>query len=238
MALDGRRPFYNQHNPERAKQLLRESGYKGETIRFITTKEYAWMYNFALVTKQQLEELGLTIDLQVVDWATLVQRRNNPQMYDIFTTGMWFVPDPTQHPYLRCDWPGWTCDEEIQKRMDAIRSEPDARKRKALWDEVHKRFYEYVPVIRYGDVFGLPGDADDRQGVQRGHVLPALLQRLAGQVGLRRRDRRPQDTVASGCLAFVSVAFNGWATLDCPEAFDNHAVLELMKLLPGGVPGP
>jgi peptide/nickel transport system substrate-binding protein len=145
---------YNQHNKEKARKLLQEAGYKGEPIRFLTTKEYAWMYNYALVTKQQLEELGVNVDLQVVDWATLVQRRNNPQMYDIFTTGMSFVPDPTQHPYLRCDWPGWTCDEEIQKRMDVIRKEPDAAKRKAQWDEVQKRFYEYVPAIRYGDIFG------------------------------------------------------------------------------------
>ena len=145
---------YNQHNKEKARKLLQEAGYKGEPIRFLTTKEYAWMYNYALVTKQQLEELGVNVDLQVVDWATLVQRRNNPQMYDIFTTGMSFVPDPTQHPYLRCDWPGWTCDEEIQKRMDVIRKEPDATKRKAQWDEVQKRFYEYVPAIRYGDIFG------------------------------------------------------------------------------------
>jgi peptide/nickel transport system substrate-binding protein len=145
---------YNQHNKEKAKQLLREAGYNGEPIRFLTTKEYAWMYNYALVTKQQLEELGVNVDLQVVDWATLVQRRNNPQMYDIFTTGMSFVPDPTQHPYLRCDWPGWTCDEEIQRRMDAIRKESDPAKRKAQWDEVQKRFYEYVPAIRYGDIFG------------------------------------------------------------------------------------
>ena len=145
---------YNQHNKEKARTLLKEAGYKGEAVRFLTTKEYAWMYNYALVTKQQLEELGVNVDLQVVDWATLVQRRNNPQMYDIFTTGMSFVPDPTQHPYLRCDWPGWTCDEEIQKRMDVIRKEPDPAKRKAQWDEVQKRFYEYVPAIRYGDIFG------------------------------------------------------------------------------------
>jgi peptide/nickel transport system substrate-binding protein len=130
------------------------------------------MYNFALVTKQQLEELGLTVDLQVVDWATLVQRRNNPQMYDIFTTGMGFVPDPTQHPYLRCDWPGWTCDEEIQKRMDAIRVEPDPRKRKALWDEVNKRFYEYVPVIRYGDVFGFRAMQATVKGFNEGMSFP------------------------------------------------------------------
>ena len=146
---------YNQRNKDKAKKLLQEAGYKGEPIRFITTKEYEWMYNVALVTKQQLEDVGMTIDLQVVDWATLVQRRNNEKMYDIFTTGMSLVPDPTQHPYLRCDWPGWTCDEAITSRMDAIRKEPDPTKRKALWEEVHRAFYERVPVIRYGDLFGL-----------------------------------------------------------------------------------
>src|SRR6266567_3337752 len=146
---------YNQRNKDKAKKLLQEAGYKGEPIRFITTKEYEWMYNVALVTKQQLVEVGMTIDLQVVDWATLVQRRNNEKMYEIFTTGMTLVPDPTQHPYLRCDWPGWTCDEAITSRMDAIRKEPDPKKRMALWEEVHRVFYERVPVIRYGDLFGL-----------------------------------------------------------------------------------
>ncbi len=130
---------YNQRNKDKAKKLLQEAGYKGEPIRFITTKEYEWMYNVALVTKQQLEEVGMTIDLQVVDWATLVQRRNNEKMYEIFTTG----------------WPGWTCDEAITSRMDAIRKEPDPKKRMALWEEVHRVFYERVPVIRYGDLFGL-----------------------------------------------------------------------------------
>src|SRR5262249_15374690 len=51
-------PFYNKHDKAKAKQLLQEAGYKGEPVRFLTTKEYAWMYNYALVTKQQLEELG------------------------------------------------------------------------------------------------------------------------------------------------------------------------------------
>jgi len=165
-------PFYNQRNKERAKQLLQEAGYKGETVRFLSTKEYAWMYNYALVTKQQLEEIGMVVDLQVVDWATLVQRRNNPQVYDIFTTGMAFVPDPTQHPYLRCDWPGWACDDEIQKRMDAIRRESDPRRRKALWDEVNKRFYEYVPVIRYGDVFGFRAMQATVKGFTEGMSFP------------------------------------------------------------------
>src|SRR5207249_4606834 len=69
---------WNEHNREKARRLIKEAGYKSEPISFMTTQEYKWMYDFALLTKQQLEDVGFTIDLQVVDWATLVKRRNNP----------------------------------------------------------------------------------------------------------------------------------------------------------------
>jgi len=34
---------WNEHNRDKAKRLLREAGYKGEPIRFMTTQEYKWM---------------------------------------------------------------------------------------------------------------------------------------------------------------------------------------------------
>src|SRR6266536_146026 len=70
--------LYNQRNPEKAKKLLKEAGYTGAPIRWLTTKEYEYMYKHALVAKQQLEAVGMKIDLQVVDWATLLQNRNKP----------------------------------------------------------------------------------------------------------------------------------------------------------------
>jgi peptide/nickel transport system substrate-binding protein len=87
---------WNERNKDKAKRLLQEAGYKKEPIRFMTTQEYKWMYDFALLTKQQLEDVGFNIDLQVVDWATLVKRRNNSKEYDAFTTGMGAFYDP--HP--------------------------------------------------------------------------------------------------------------------------------------------
>ncbi len=106
---------WNEHNKDKAKRLLQEAGYKKEPIRFMTTQEYKWMYDFALLTKQQLEDVGFNIDLQVVDWATLVKRRNNSKEYDVFTTGMGAFYDPTHHIYLTAGWPGWTTDEDILK---------------------------------------------------------------------------------------------------------------------------
>ena len=146
---------WNEHNKDKAKRLLQEAGYKKEPIRFMTTQEYKWMYDFALLTKQQLEDIGFNIDLQVVDWATLVKRRNNSKEYDVFTTGIGAAYDPTHHVYLTANWPGWTTDEDIQRIQSELARETDPKKRFALWEQQTRQFYEKVPVIRYGDLFGL-----------------------------------------------------------------------------------
>jgi peptide/nickel transport system substrate-binding protein len=146
---------WNEHNRDKARRLLREAGYKGEPIRFMTTQEYKWMYDFALLSKQQLEDAGFTIDLQVVDWASLVKRRNNSKEYDAFTTGMGNFYDPTHHIYLGPNWPGWTNDEQLNRLLSDLAGETDYKKRFALWEQVTRTFYDRVPVARYGDLFGL-----------------------------------------------------------------------------------
>jgi peptide/nickel transport system substrate-binding protein len=146
---------WNERSKEKAKKLMQEAGYKGEPIRFVTTQEYKWMYDFALVTKQQLEDVGFNVDLQVVDWATLVKRRNNPKEYEAFTTGTGNIFEPTAYTVLSCTWPGWTCDADIQGLMQEMAKETDPKKRFALWEQMHKLWYEKVPSIRYGDLHGL-----------------------------------------------------------------------------------
>ncbi len=146
---------WNERNREKAKRLLQEAGYRGEPIRFMTTQEYKWMYDFALLTKQQLEDAGFVIDLQVVDWATLVKQRNNPKAHDAFTTGFGPYYDPTHALAFSCNWPGWNCDEEVQRLNAELARETDPKKRYELWVQQTKLFYEKVPVIRYGDLHGL-----------------------------------------------------------------------------------
>ena len=108
------RPITSGTRTRRA--LLQEAGYAGEPVRWITTREYEWMYKTALVAKQQLEEVGFKVDLQVVDWATLVQRRNKPELFDVFSTGFTFTADPALATSLQCNWPGWWCNEDKEKR--------------------------------------------------------------------------------------------------------------------------
>ena len=53
---------YNQQDKDKARRLLKEAGYSGQPVRWITTREYEWMYKNALVAKQQLEAAGFVID--------------------------------------------------------------------------------------------------------------------------------------------------------------------------------
>jgi peptide/nickel transport system substrate-binding protein len=144
---------YNQRDKEKARRLLKESGYAGQPVRWITTREYDWMYKTALVSKQQLEEVGFKIDLQVLDWATLVQRRNKPELFDVFSTGFTFTADPALATALQCGWPGSWCHEEKDRLLQDLARESDAKKRKALIDRIQAIFYDDVGRIKFGDYF-------------------------------------------------------------------------------------
>jgi peptide/nickel transport system substrate-binding protein len=156
--------LYNQKDKAKAQKLLKQAGYTGQPVRWITTREYQWMYKNALVAKQQLEESGFKIDLQVVDWATLVQRRNKPELFDVFSTGITFNPEPAYNTGVACGWPGWWCQEDKERWLEALARESDPRKRKAMWDKVQAIFYEDVGRIKFGDYFSLEVVRKDVQG--------------------------------------------------------------------------
>jgi peptide/nickel transport system substrate-binding protein len=164
--------LYNQKNKDKARRLLKEAGYGGQPVRWLTTQEYRWMYQNALVARQQLEEVGFKIDLQVVDWATLVQRRNKPELYDVFSTGFTFNPDPGLATSVQCAWPGWWCHEEKDRLLEQFAKENDPGKRRAIWERIQQIFYEDVGRIKFGDSFALGVLRKEVRGFQAVNELP------------------------------------------------------------------
>jgi peptide/nickel transport system substrate-binding protein len=163
---------YNQKNPAKARTLLREAGYTGQPVRWLTTKEYDWMYKNALVARQQLEAAGFKIDLQVVDWATLVQRRNKPEVWDVFSTGISFNPEPAFNTGVQCNWPGWWCHEEKDRWLDSVARESEPRKRRAMWEKVQAIFYEDVGRVKFGDYFTLEVTRTEVRGYHSSNEMP------------------------------------------------------------------
>lgn len=158
---------YNRRDVNKARDLLAKAGYKGDPVRWVTTKEYDFMYKAAVVAKQQLEEVGFKIDLQVVDWATLVQRRGNPDLYDVFSTGFVYAPEPTaQNVFLAPTWPGWYESPRMAEQLAIFARETDFARRKAAWDNVQKVFWEEIPAIKFGEYFLLNLKRKELKGFQ------------------------------------------------------------------------
>ncbi|MGH7155954.1 MAG: ABC transporter substrate-binding protein, partial [Acetobacteraceae bacterium] len=67
------RELLDQHDPAKAKELLKEAGYHGEKVVLLTNKDYPILYNSALVMAQQLKAVGINAQLQVLDWPSALQ---------------------------------------------------------------------------------------------------------------------------------------------------------------------
>jgi peptide/nickel transport system substrate-binding protein len=143
--------LYNQRDRDKAKRLMKEAGYTGQTVRWVTTTEYEFMYKSSLVAKQQLEALGFAIDLQVVDWATLNNREQKPELWDAYVTGYPLTADPALHVAFRCTFQGWWCHEEKERVLAELRQENDLKRRKALVERIQAIHFEDVGQVKLGD---------------------------------------------------------------------------------------
>ena len=116
--VDSGKEKYNQKNPELAKKLLAEAGYKGEPVTIITSRDYDYMYKSAVVLKDTLEKIGMTVNLEVYDWPTVLSKRGNDKLWSIFVTGFLVTVEPSQTLYLdsRFKWAGWY----NSPKMDAL----------------------------------------------------------------------------------------------------------------------
>jgi peptide/nickel transport system substrate-binding protein len=140
---------YNVKDLAAAKKLLKESGYNGETIRFITTKDYAYNYNSAVVVQQQLEKIGVKIDLEVSDWATLLQKRSDATAWDIFITAFNYTVPSGQY-FLTPGWAGSTNSSEIAEALTAFNSSTTDEEAKKAVAGIQKAMYDYVPASIFG----------------------------------------------------------------------------------------
>ena len=148
-------------NTAKAKQLLQEAGYDGSPVVLMHQTDTAGHNNLATVAKPQLEAAGFKVDLQSMDWQTLVSRRAKRDPLDkggwsaFFTS--WGSPDvlnPVSAAFLNasCDKAtfGWPCDEALEKLRDAYASETDPAKQKEIAEQVQLRVIDYPTLVPLG----------------------------------------------------------------------------------------
>ncbi len=156
---------YNVADPEGAATAAKAAGYKGEPIRILTSRQYEFHYKMAQVAAEYLKQAGFTVDLQVVDWATLTQRRADKALWDIYISHSPFLPEPALIGTLSPSSPGWWTTPTSKAAIDAFNTEVDPKKRISLWANVQKTIYDEAPMMKIGDFNAVAAISTKLQGV-------------------------------------------------------------------------
>ncbi len=146
---------------DRARQLLKEGGYDGRPVVLLDPTDIAILHGATLVTRELLTKIGVSVDLQALDWSTLVSRRAKKEPpkeggWNLFHT--WAISLDVMTPALNagiagsCDkaWFGWPCSEPMEKLRAEWARTTDPARRKQLAEQIQMVAFDYVPYVPWG----------------------------------------------------------------------------------------
>ena len=137
---------------KKAQELLKSSGYDGTPVVIMKPTDLAAIQKLPDVAAQLLRQAGFKVDLQAMDWNTVVTRRSKKEApanggWNMFCTA-WVAPDiwnPIANPAVGAmgekSWFGWPSDDEIEKLRDRFARETDAAKKKTLAEDIQARAF-------------------------------------------------------------------------------------------------
>ena len=166
-AVDAPGDLFVKPNFEKSKALLKEAGYDGTPIVLLQSTTLPVLTNTAPVTKALLEQGGFKVDMQSMDWQTVVTRRTNKgpvsqggwNIFHTFSVAA-DILNPISTSYMVANgdkaWFGWPNDPEMEKLRDAYAKETDPVKNKALAAAVQARALQTAQYGWIGQWYG-PG---------------------------------------------------------------------------------
>jgi peptide/nickel transport system substrate-binding protein len=146
---------------ERAKKLVKESGYNGERVVLMSPSDFPVVQAVAQVTRDLYERVGLNVDFISTDWGTLITRRNSKESVDkggwstfcTYGDGLGFS-NPATHTALwgsgEKGWYGWPTSERIEALRNAWYDAPDLSAQQKIARDLQTVAFEEVPYIPVG----------------------------------------------------------------------------------------
>jgi peptide/nickel transport system substrate-binding protein len=143
-------PRYQQ-DTDGAKALLEEAGVSDLSFKVVVGSLYPEFVSIALVIKDQLSEIGVTMDLEQVEWGTFVDRWI-ARDFEAFVSYNGSGNDPDLAVYAMLSTDGSTnafqfSDEEVDRLLENGRTTTDAEERKAFYQEVEVAVAEAAPAL-------------------------------------------------------------------------------------------
>ncbi len=163
-----------------SRQLLEEAGYDGTPVVLMHSTDLQVLTNLAPVAAQLLRQGGFTVDMQSMDWQTLVSRRARRDApadggWNAFLTS-WVAAD-IMNPIAAAGftatgdnaWFGWPEDAELEAMRNDFATETDPERQKEIAFAIQERAMEIGTHMHAGQYFvpmGIRGDRID--GVLQG----------------------------------------------------------------------
>lgn len=155
--LSSASPFFDEgvtpisYDPEKAKELLQQAGWDGsQTLRFYVNSGDGTFVNGAQVLVAQWAAVGINVEVQTVDLATLMTVAGTTD-YDILAVQYTYAP---VDPYPDVDWllsgeGSWTGyhSDEISEALAGTQKTSDIDEIRDLYSVVDKKVQEDVPMF-------------------------------------------------------------------------------------------
>ena len=150
-------------NMRKAQQLLKDSGYDGTPVVLMKPTDLASIQKLPDVAAQLLRQAGFKVDLQAMDWQTLVGRRAKKDApsaggWNMFLTA-WQTFDiwsPIANPALdsrgdKSVWFGWPSDEKLVTLRNQLMRATDEPTKRKLAEQIQVRAFEVATHVPLGE---------------------------------------------------------------------------------------
>src|SRR5579875_525746 len=167
---------------DKVKREIAEAGYKGERVVLMLATDFPVLQAMGNVAADVLKRVGFNLDVQAMDWGTLVQRRakkDSPAAggWNVFCTAFSGLDqfNPAGHVALRGNgakaWFGWPTAPKIESLREAWFAARDTAEQKKICEEIQKQAFIDVPYIPIGMYFQPTAHQSSIAGLLKGLPL-------------------------------------------------------------------
>lgn len=148
-------------DPEKAKQLFKESGYAGEKVVILQPTDWSGAGNASQLLAAALQKIGVNAELAPSDWGGVVTRRANKGPiedggWNIFISAEpdYSLGNPLTDPILIANgdkaWYGWPKNDEYEALRAKWADVETLEERKALARKMQRIWWDFVGDVRLG----------------------------------------------------------------------------------------
>ncbi len=180
------------HDIEKAKDLLSRSGYEGEPIKLITNKRFANMFDNALIIQRMLIEIGLNVELEVLEWTTQIDQYYSGD-FDLMSFGYTGRTEPSLGykailgPKSENAFYQWD-SAEAMALLNQTETELDPGNRRSMFCRLHAMMLDEAPLINLYNNYIIEAASDrvigyDAHATQKPRLWGVSLSTAEGEGG-------------------------------------------------------